>query len=347
MNISTRIRAFDLLRGFSLILMVIIHILDDFGSETLQESTTAFMMYLIVSPLGAPLFVFVMGLFFQLSKNLNVSNSIKRGLYLILLGYLLNLFKGTIPTIIGLQLDILSLEDIAPHTPYSLFKTLDIFQFSGLALIFLSIVKRYLKHIYTIIILALTVVFLSPFLWDRMTPYPAINFILEMLWGNGENFNFPLFPWLFYPLSGMAYASFFAQSKDQEKFVFYSFFVGLLISFTAVPFLISDSAFILEDVHIFSMGASKPNIMFIHLGVIISAISVAFGLIKRAPENTLFNKLYFFSKHVTPFYVFQWLIIGWLNIEVADVSLIGAIIFFIIIILSTDRLLLIKEKLSI
>ncbi len=345
---NKRIEAFDLIRGFSLVLMVLIHIIDEFGSDLLQESSAALCCYAVASPLGAPIFVFIMGVFYQLSDNSSLKTSFKRGLLLILGGYLLNLVKGTIPIYLGLKFGVVTLEEILPYSPIYLLKTLDIFQFAGLALILMALVKHYLKKPLLYLLLAISLAFVSPLLWDRMTSSGVINFALEMLWGKDLNFNFPLFPWLAYPLIGMAYASYFKRFLDKSKFMLYAFILGMMMTLISLPFIIFDESFIFTDVHLHSMGTVKPNVLFAIVGILLSTISIAQFTIKRLPQNRLIksvlNRLYFYSRNVTSFYVFQWLIIGWLNIEIAEISLFGAIPLIIVILLGTDRLLILRSK---
>ena len=178
MNKNSRNKAFDLARGIALILMVFIHILDEFATPEFKDSLQPISIYLIGCLLAAPVFIFTMGVFFQISDKSTVKKSVIRGGKLISQGYLLNFIRFSLPIYLALKLEIFSLESITPDTPSSLFFAIDILQFAGLAIIAMAIIKKYFKHPLMYIILALPIMFFSYLLWNTMSSNSLVNFFL-------------------------------------------------------------------------------------------------------------------------------------------------------------------------
>ena len=342
-NISNRMKAFDFARGFALLLMIQTHVIDECGYLGFKDSLYSSFFYYISTPLAAPVFVFIMGIFFQISNKTTVSLTISKGIKLIILGYLLNVCRYTIPSFFALKLNIINSESIAPYTPLSFIKILDILQFAGLAIIFMAIIKRFIKHSLLYLFLALLIGGSAPFLWNKFTSYPSLNFFLELLWGQNDDNNFPIFPWLSFALFGMAYGSFL---KNKSFSFLKSFLLGIVPFIIGVYWLMIDTKFIVVNIHTYAIGSVRPNMLILMMGSLLMWIPVCQLLTKYIPTNFLFDRLYFWSKNVTSLYFIQWAFIGWLSVEIGNLNLIGSVSLFLVILIATDRLLIFKRNMQ-
>ncbi len=92
-----RIESYDILRGLSILFMILIHVMHNYGTHEFENSIPGLLFEVLGGPFAAPVFMFVMGLFFVYTTNGSFKKAVKRGLNLILVGYALNLVRGIIP----------------------------------------------------------------------------------------------------------------------------------------------------------------------------------------------------------------------------------------------------------
>ncbi|OFZ46241.1 MAG: hypothetical protein A2381_11530 [Bdellovibrionales bacterium RIFOXYB1_FULL_37_110] len=338
---NNKIKSFDVARGFALFLMVHIHIMEECALPDFTESFYAFIIHLLSSPLTASLFVFIMGVFFQISDKPTLKSSIIRGVKLIALGYFLNFIRFTLPVYIALNLDLFTLEDIAPKTPLSYMRINDILQFAGLALIFMAFAKRYFKNPLTNLFLSLIFIAGSPFLWDFTTSNIYLDLVLENFWGDSVYMNFPFFPWIVFPLLGMTYGAILKKVKDTSRFFLYSFILGvIMVPLGLYLFSLNPEYISLQAIHDFSVGCTDYDVMIYMIGTILLFIPFCHGLTKYLPSNFIFDRLCYWSKNVTSFYIIHWILVGWLAMDISDPSSFGSIVLIILILIATDRLVM-------
>jgi len=338
---SDKIKSFDLVRGFALFLMVNIHIMEECALPDFTESFYAFIIHLLSSPLTASVFVFAMGVFFQISKHATLKQSIIRGIKLIALGYFLNFVRFTLPVFFALQFDILTLEDIAPKTLSSYMRINDILQFAGLALIFLAILKHFVKSSFTYLFLSIFIIAISPYLWDFSTSNKYINLILENFWGDNIYMNFPFFPWIAFPMLGMFYGYWLKNCKNITTFWIYSSVLGLIMIPIGLYLVSLNPEFVsFEEIHSYSVGCTDFDVMIYMVGTILFFIPFCQWLIKILPDNFVFNRLYYWSNNITSFYIIHWIVVGWLVIDIYDSSSFGSIMLIIVVLICTDRLVM-------
>jgi hypothetical protein len=223
------------------------------------------------------------------------------------LAYLLNFLRFTLPVFLGLKSGVLTVDDIAPYTPSSLFWIVDILHFAGLALILLALVRRFLSRPVLWPMLAGIVAIGSPLLWGRMSGEPVLDWLLTLLWGmGGEDVAFPVFPWLCYPLTGMAFGSWLSTSSDQNKLFKRAAGVGLGLLLLGTIVILTNPEF-----HIGDYWRSGPGALIWISGFVLLWLAICYWVVKYIPANFLFNLLYYWSIHVTAFYFLHWVIIGW------------------------------------
>ena len=201
----TKIESFDILRGLSILFMILIHVMHNFGTHEFENSVPGLIIEALGGPFAAPVFMFVMGLFFVYTTSGSLRKGLKRGLLLILLGYALNLVRGIIPYYIyGSVLDSPwgTLSDY--YQPEFLIFEVDILVFAGAAFILMALIYKAVKKPIVWLFIALAVSLLSPLVWGLGLDHPIAKYPLSILWGDYIITTFPVFPWLAFPLAGMA-----------------------------------------------------------------------------------------------------------------------------------------------
>lgn len=304
---KSRIASLDLARGLAVLFMVMVHVMQQYGTPGLNDSLVGSLIEFLGGPPAAPVFMFLMGTSLALSTRATLKRLIFRGLKLLLLAYFLNFLRFTLPIFLGLRSSFITLDDIAPYTPASLFWIVDILQFAGLALIVLALVRRFLPKPAIWLILAASVAIGSPLLWGRMSGNPVVDWLLTLLWGmGGEDVAFPVFPWLCYPLTGMTFGFWLSTSCDRKTLFKRTAGAGLGLLALGTGIILTN-----PDFHIGDYWRSGPGALIWITGFVLLWLAICEWLVKSIPVNAVFHLLYYWSIHVTVFYFLQWVIIGW------------------------------------
>lgn len=309
---SLRILSFDLARGLAVLFMILIHVSDFYGNSEYQSSGLAYFFKLLGEAPAAPVFMLIMGIFIAFSPIKSVASGLKRALALILLGYVLNFLRASLPMWIGIKTGIVTQEELGSYTPLTELLIVDILQFAGLAFGICVLLRGYLNHVGSWLALAVIVTFISPFLWGIQSESVWLNAILALLWGGDEQgAAFPLFPWLVFPLLGMAYGQWFRRCGGNLQFYIRSVFTGIVLVGTGLLFNYFIPDFISEDYALLAPGSCIGI-----LGFIVIWLSICSLLVNKVKPNKMFDLLYFWSRNVTVIYVLQWLLICWGSIFV-------------------------------
>ncbi|MCP4711957.1 MAG: DUF1624 domain-containing protein [Planctomycetes bacterium] len=300
---SKRIAFLDLARGLAILFMVWQHGILVFCVESGEESAFGILLLLLGTAPAAPMFMFLMGLFFGRSPK-SIVVGVKRGLMLLLLGYLLNFFRGYLPfsffSLLGPTIG-------EAESPLSHFLEVDILQLAGLSLIALSLMHRLLSAHWLIgFVLSIIICVVSPWLWGLEEIAPGTS----ILWGVGGKVYFPFFPWVIYPIMGMSFGRFLFCCSDQKRLMRSVFQVGLGVGFVGIlaSFFISNRVFLIGDYMRSGLGVHTMI-----SGFILVWLTICWLIVEKTPRNRLFDGLYFWSRWVTVIYFVQWILYGWLG----------------------------------
>lgn len=298
---QARTQTADVLKGIAVLLMIQVHIVELFATEDIYYSSIGKILLFLGGPPVAPMFMILFG-YFVYSSQKTTLQLIKRGLGIFALGMLLNLALNfnLIVSVCQQKLQV----DIWPYI-----FGVDILQFAGLSLIILSFLKPVMQ---LSLRPTLSVMFLAPFLSlilvHKIPNNNILLFISAFFYGSSNWSYFPLFPWLAYPLAGMA----LYQVQQHYDFSFLKSIktklVGLTIFATFMVLTISYGTSIASDLQ-----------TYYHHGTLYFLWAIAFcagyGMLiheitQRIRENIIVNYIKWLGKHVTLVYVIQWIIIG-------------------------------------
>ncbi len=307
-----RIQYLDIARGFAIFGMFTQHSMlvhEVSGGEGEGLLITLFMS-LGTAP-SAPIFMLLMGAFLMKSKS-DIGQNAWRGFKLLILGFILNLLRFTLPLLIAILLtDDNSLNLGEGETPLELLFYVDIFQLAGLSLIFCAFLKKIAERKFIVPGLILSILLVSPFLWGNFDN----NLLFHLLWGDGENVSFPFFPWVIYPLLGMYLSRYLIDTKMPKRNLKKMRWYG--VSLTIVGLLIV----ILSDLKLFTFDTFFPNGDYERSGLGIHILIIGFVLLwfnacygieqKFGVKNPIIKVLIYWSRNVTAIYFIQWVIFGW------------------------------------
>ncbi|MDH4206358.1 MAG: DUF1624 domain-containing protein [Desulfobacteraceae bacterium] len=342
MGKKERIKFFDFARGIAIFFMILQHTVIVFDKSSGSDSGLGRTIILMGTAPAAPVFMFIMGVFFIHRHPNDMSFGIKRGLKLLLLGYVLNAVRFCLP---AMTLDKFGLVLEGNTSPVTLFFIVDILQMAGLSLMIMAVARRFTQKTWIWISLPVVVSMVSPVLWGKLTEIPGT----ALLWGDQDAVFFPLFPWLIYPLVGMIYGRAYLMHPDRGILMKKSFLSGLIMMLTGA---IIWRFFPNEDYFVGNYARSGPAIHLIILGFVITWMALCFWIVDRIPDNRIFRVLYFWSRNVIVVYFIQWLLIGWAlflfykKTQTPEGALLLGFVFVLLTHLLTNAYLYLKRKLE-
>ena len=290
----------DLLKGFAVFLIVPVHILETFIDFPGRESVFGKTLLFLGGPIAVPVFMIIMGYFVAKNEKPFAVNFL-RGIKVFAVGFLLN---------IGLNFHLLLKIRFAdwPYNPLEYLFGVDILYLAGMSIIVLAGLKSLKKGKTTVaLMLLVAVTALTGFMNLKLTGNNH-HYILPFIAGNYSWSYFPLFPWLAYPLAGFI----FALHEPKIKLITESnkTATAILISIVAAGVLIYAKQGINTTVYL--PAYYHHTFLFVLWAIGLSAlwaISIKF-VVKLFPEMFVTNFFCYIGKHITLFYVIQWLIIG-------------------------------------
>ncbi len=301
-----RVRSFDLARGMGVPGMVAVHALLLYGSRAANVSLYGAAIRFLGGPLAAPVFLFLMGASLPFSRRSSPRAALRRAGTLLLLAYALNFLRGTLPAFLGLQLGIIGPRDLTFHTPADLFWAVDVLHCAALSLALIVAVRSLVPRPWAWLLLAAAVTLGAPLLWGRMSGAPLLDRGLELLWGTGDMVQFPLLPWLSYPLTGLAFGTWLVASPERDALFRRTAGVGLLLLLTGGWLILDRPA-----VHLGDYFRSGPGAVMAFTGWVLVWLTVCHWLVHRVRPNALFRLFYHWSERITPFFCGQWILLGW------------------------------------
>ena len=298
----------DIAKSFSTIFMIFIH---SITIAMLFENTISIPYYIIVGsilggPFSAPVFMFCMGIGIIYSRHSQPNTMIKRGIKLLILGILVNLFSFILPHFLSQHL--LNSGNIVPILGGLKLFYVDILGFAGLSFVILGIFKKINLSNKQLLAVGIILSILGFIL--RFSDFGTIplNIMFGYFIGTGYEFTaFPLFSWIIFPIAGYIYGQYFIRTKNKSKFfrLWPIFIIISIIYFIIYMILIYDSYGTFPEGYYFYMSTLLALFCII---LIHGDLGFSFWLSKKIPDK-LKNVFVLASKNITGIYVIQWLLI--------------------------------------
>jgi uncharacterized membrane protein len=335
-----RIKALDLARGVAMVFVVVIHVLEQLSSQTVKDSLFGGILNIGTALCAATMFMFLMGAGFSLSRKTSLRAGVMRGIALFGLAYVLNVLRGTLPTYVGLWTHQFTLEELKPYSPLYVTIEIDILQFAGLALIILSLLRRFVNHWAAWLLVGCGILALCPVVFGHKTGSPVLDYFINFLWRTEEYGHFPIFPWLAFPLFGMAFGQLLKNAKNADLFFAKNCFIGILICICGAYLTYSFSDFSMGSWMSgeYNEGANHPCIVMSETGFLLAALSVYHFLAAKIPWNRAFEWLSFWSKEVTLMYCLQWIVIGWIVVFIPSYAGFAGTIGYMLLVFAATHL---------
>ena len=304
---SGRVRAFDLARGLAVFFMILVHVLWHWGAPATWATPLGLAISFAGGPTAAPVFMFLMGASLAFSSRTGFRPLAARGLWLVFLGYLLNVLRGVIPATLGLASGVVSAEQIAPFTPQWLLTTVDIHHMAGLSLIAIAALRTRSRPGAIWLALGGALVLLAPWLRTVAFGTPLLDGPLAPILGSAPNVYYAVVPWLVYPLAGAVFGRIVARAPDRAA-VFRR--AGIL----GVGLCAAGAGLIALERPTFDVGTywHEPVSFVVGiLGIVLVWLLLCDVVTRRAWVDRRLGLVYSWSGRVIPMYFTHWLIVGW------------------------------------
>lgn len=303
---ADRVLAFDLARGLAVVFMILVHVLRHWGEPSTWTTPIGTVVSFLGGPPAAPVFMFLMGASLAFSRRTTFGSLAGRGLWLIAAGYLLNVFRGTLPLSAGLAAGVVTPEAVAPFTPVSLLMTVDILQLAGCSLVLMAALRRVVPPGPAWLVIAAGIVLLAPFLHGRTVGIPVVDGLLGMLWSTGGNVFYPLFPWAVFPLVGAVVGDAMIRTQDRPSALRRLGALGLGASVVGAALVVVTAT----PLDVVTYWHLPPVLALAILGFVVAWIWLCDVVTRRGARLGL-GAVYGWSGRVTAMYVIHWLIIAW------------------------------------
>jgi len=304
---ADRVRGFDLARGLAVLFMIGVHVLFHWGAPDTWTTPIGQAIGFLGGPTAAPVFMFLMGASLAFSSRSSFGSLVVRGLWLVWLGYLLNVLRGVIPAYLGLSTGVVTAEEIAPFTLPWLLTTVDVHHMAGLSLVAIAFLWLVVKPGWTWLVLAAAIVLAAPLVRGFTFGTPILDGPLTPVLSDAPNVYYAVLPWIAYPLAGGVFGSIMARATDRTRVFRLGALLGLGLCAAAVAlFIASPPTFDIDTYW------DEPPAFFIGiLGLVLLWLAACDFVVRHVPANRAFTFLYGWSGAVIAIYFTHWLVVGW------------------------------------
>jgi uncharacterized membrane protein len=302
-----RVRAFDLALGLAVFFMILVHILWHWGAPPTWTTPIGEAISFAAGPTAAPVFVFLMGASLGAAPRSSFASLALRGLWLVFLGYVLNIFRGVIPATLGLATGVITLDQIAPFTPWWLLTTVDLHAMIGLSLVAIAALRIVAQPGWAWLAIAAIVAVVAPWLRGVTFGTPLLDAPLTPFLGSAPNVYYAVVPWLVYPLVGAVFGGIVARASDRAGVFRRGALIGLGFVFVGVAMIaIERPGF---DVYTYWRGPLSFIVSII--GVILLWLALCDLVTRRRWVDRRLGVVYGWSNRVIAMYFTHWIIVGW------------------------------------
>lgn len=298
-----------LARGFIVFVMPAVHSVWLYSSKDVKGGWIGMLLGFLAEGPGAQLFMFLMGVFIVLGRPKKTVQIFQRSIIIFLLGYVLNIFKLVVPYYTGLIPQQFFIDNQFPvdrMLPLNLLLVGDILQFAAIAYFICSFINKVRNATIVTLIIIVFVLMASPIVWELSANGFVSTKALALFNGSPPYVFFPVFPWLFYPLSGLLGARVMEKYNSNTD-------VGIL--FGIVGWFL-----VLGGYYITQYEPSSWNLTFyrlgtggtiMHGGIVLCWLALFLLLPVFIKNNFFFRLLKWLSKNITVIYLSQWIVIIW------------------------------------
>jgi len=307
---NDRVRAFDLARGLAIVFMIGVHVQWHWGAPDTWTSPIGQVISFLGGPTAAPVFMFLMGASLAFSSRSSFGSLAVRGLWLVWLGYLLNVLRGVIPAYLGLSTGVVTADQIAPFTLPWLATTVDVHHMAGLSLIAIAALRLAVRPGWLWLLIGGAIVLTGPIVRGLEFGTPLLDGPLTPVLGGAPNVYYAVVPWIAFPLCGAVFGRFVARAAGGDARTRVFRWAALL----GVGLCVIGAGLFIADPPTFDVGTywRMPPSYFVGIsGLVLVWLWLCDLVVRHVRANSVFAFLYGWSASVIAIYFTHWLVVGW------------------------------------
>ena len=305
-----RVRGFDLARGLAILFMIGVHVLWHWGAPETWTSPIGQVISFLGGPTAAPVFMFLMGASLAFSSRTSFRSLAVRGLWLLWLGYLLNVLRGVLPAYLGLTTGFVTAEQIAPFTLPSLLTTVDVHHMAGLSLIAIAALRMAARPGWIWLGVAGAVVLAGPLLRGLEFGTPLLDAPLTPVLGGAPNVYYAVIPWVAYPLVGAVFGAVVARAGSEANRI-RVFRLGAVVGVALCAIAVALFTVTPPSFDVDTYWRMPPAYFVGILGLVLVWLWGCDIVVRHVRANRVFDFLYGWSANVIAIYFTHWLVVGW------------------------------------
>jgi uncharacterized membrane protein len=287
--------------------MILVHVLWHWGRPDTWATPIGEAVSFAAGPTAAPVFTFLMGASLAFAAPTSSRTLAVRGLWLLWLGYVLNVFRGALPAALGLATGVVTEQQIEPFTPWWLLTSVDLHHVTGLSLVVVAGLLAISRPNRWWLALGAGAVAIAPLARQLEVGTPLLDAPLTPILGSAPNVYYALVPWVVYPLAGAVFGDLVARSTDRPRAFRRAGLVG-------VGFLAAGGALLaLEQpsFDVFTYWRQPASFVVAIVGVVLAWLWLCDVVSRRVRLERVFAVVYDWSARLLAMYFTHWLIVGW------------------------------------
>jgi len=302
-----RIRAFDLAAGLAVFFMILVHVLWHWGRPDTWTTPIGEAVSYAAGPTAAPVFAFLMGASFGAAPRTTFGTMAARGLWLVFLGYVLNVLRGVIPATLGFAAGVITPEQVAPYDAWWLATTVDLHMMIGLSLVAAAALRTRLEPGWSWVAIAASVVLVSPPVRTFTAGTPLLDAPLTPILGHAPNVYYAVIPWLAFPLIGAAFGAAMARSRDRGRLFVRAAAVGWVVLAIGLGLI----AWERPGFDVFTYWRMPISFAIAIVGLILVWLALGEAVTRIPAIDRRLAVVYGWSDRVIAMYFAHWIIVGW------------------------------------
>jgi uncharacterized membrane protein len=339
-----RVRAFDLAAGLAVFFMILVHVLWHWGRPETWTTPIGEAISYLAGPTAAPVFAFLMGASLGAAPRTTFGSMAARGLWLLFLGYVLNVLRGVLPAALGLASGVITAQEVAPYTLWWLGTTVDLHHMIGLSLVAAAALRTRVEPGWRWIGLAGLVVLIAPPIRTFTAGTPLLDAPLTPILGHAPNVYYAVIPWLAFPLGGAVFGRWMALTDDRAALFRRATLIGAgLLAAGLVLIAIERPGF-----DVFTYWRMPISFAVAIFGVILVWLALCELVTRRPAIDRHLGHVYAWSDRVIAMYFAHWIIVGWGVglVGFRDLALIPVLIAMAVAVVATHHLSKVAVKLE-
>jgi uncharacterized membrane protein len=230
-----------------------------------------------------------------------------RGLWLVFLGYVLNVLRGVIPATLGFASGVITPQQVAPYDAWWLATTVDLHMMIGLSLLAAAALRTRLEPGWSWVAIAVAVVLVSPPVRTFTAGTPLLDAPLTPILGHAPNVYYAVIPWLAFPLIGAAFGAAMARSRARGGLFARAAAIGAVVLAIGLGLIVVER----PGFDVFTYWRMPISFAVAIVGLILVWVALGEAVTRIPAIDRRLGVVYGWSDRVIAMYFAHWIIVGW------------------------------------